>query len=416
MKYDINYQKTILFIIMVFCGAQTIFGNGLERITTKVPYPRGLAMVDGVLYALCRGRVRGSGGVSAKVDDQAGTIYKVDPTVSEPFTNPTISEAIKNNGEIFALPTNPPFRLWDKTANPPESDRGTDRPYCTLRYHDLTKSFYLCAFSGVDKPLKPYDYSFSKNLSDAILRYDLRSQKWHEIERHNIEAGGNYPHHDPSFYPPPHGWLNGPDNCQVIGKYLYAVAKDNSVLARYDISEHVDDPYAPAPQSEVLFDANIYIKGKGMQRFYGQSAIAYHDGYLYVGYRTSSVILRFAMDKDGEPKLPIEAEIVAKLEPFDPVTGKSANLTDITFDQQGRIYVVSAQPAKVYRFKPNPKKVFDISTVRQEAYLDLAQMTSNPKMKIENIMIDDTDLYVASSDGYDYQNGAFGTIYRTKIN
>ena len=30
----------------------------VERITTKVPFPRGLRLVDGELYVLSRGRVR----------------------------------------------------------------------------------------------------------------------------------------------------------------------------------------------------------------------------------------------------------------------------------------------------------------------------------------------------------------------
>src|SRR5687768_13471986 len=58
----------------------------IERVTTKVPFPRGLQLVDGELYVLARGRVRGSGGVSAEVEDQAGTIYAVDPNVVEPAT------------------------------------------------------------------------------------------------------------------------------------------------------------------------------------------------------------------------------------------------------------------------------------------------------------------------------------------
>ena len=43
----------------------------IERITAKVPFPRGLEWIDGQLYVLARGRVRESGGVSADIDDLA---------------------------------------------------------------------------------------------------------------------------------------------------------------------------------------------------------------------------------------------------------------------------------------------------------------------------------------------------------
>ena len=149
--------------------------------------------------------MRNAGGVSAEVEDQAGTIYVVDPEIAEPIDQDEVGQAVRNNGQILAAPTDPPFRLWDRTAVPPESDRETDRPYCTLRYHRPTHSFYICAFSGIDKPKRPGDPSFSKNLNDAILRYDLRTQRWHDVERHDLEAGGIYPHHNPALFAPPHG-------------------------------------------------------------------------------------------------------------------------------------------------------------------------------------------------------------------
>ena len=77
------------------------------------PYPRGLAMVDGELYVLCRGRVRGAGGgVSAAVDDQAGTIYVVDPNVTEPLVpGGSVSPRVRSNGRAYARPTSPPQEL-----------------------------------------------------------------------------------------------------------------------------------------------------------------------------------------------------------------------------------------------------------------------------------------------------------------
>jgi hypothetical protein len=222
----------------------------VERITTRPPFPRGLQIVDGELYVLCRGRVREYGGVSATVEDEAGTLYVVDLSIAEPFAPGEPSPAVRDNGRVVALPTAPPFKLWDRSASPPTRDRETDRPYCGLTYHPGTQSFYLCAFSGVDKP-EGEGSTFSKNLTDAILRYDMRTEKWYEVERHDIEKGGLYPHHDPARSAPPHGWLNGPDNCLAVGDWLYAVSKDNSLLVRYDLRALAADPEAGAPQSEV---------------------------------------------------------------------------------------------------------------------------------------------------------------------
>ena len=385
----------------------------LQRVTTIAPFPRGLVLLDDELYVLCRGRVRGAGGVSAELEDQAGTIYVVDPDVGEPVTNDPVSEAVRTNGRVFARPTDPPFKLWDRDAQPPESDRHTDRPYCTLRYHAPTQSFYLCAFSGIDKPRRPDQASFSKNLTDALLRYDRRTQQWHEVERHNITAGGSYPHHDVRFNPPPHGWLNGPDNCLPVGNWLYAVAKDNSRLVRYDLTALIDDPNAGHPPSELILDKHVQIRGHGEQTYYGHSALAVHDGWLYIACRTSSVIFRVPLTDDGRAVAPIVGELVARFEPFDPKTLKSANLTDIDFDAAGRLYVVSAKPSRVYRFTPDPDNIFDGGAA--EPWADLAALTDNPNMKSENLLVAGDRLFITSGDGYAYQAGALGTVYRLTI-
>src|SRR5687767_2036675 len=314
----------------------------VERVTTAVPFPRGLQLVDGDLYVLARGRVRESGGVSGDIDDKAGTIYKVDPDIAEPLASYEISSKVRTNGEVFAAPTSPPFKLFDRTANPPTRDRETDRPYCSLRYDAATKSFYVCAFSGIDKSVQGKGSTFSKNTADAVFRFDTRTSKWYEVERHALEAGGNYPHHDPAARKPPHGWLNGPDNCLVVGNWLYAVAKDNSLLVRYDLSEIAKNPDAPTPNSQWVLGDEVYVKGLGTQRYTGHSMLAEREGWLYVGYRTSSKIVRIRLDEHRSPVKPIRAELVAEFDPYDPVSRKSANLTDMVFGPEGDLYVVSA--------------------------------------------------------------------------
>ena len=385
----------------------------VERVSTAVPFPRGLQLVDGQLYVLARGRVRESGGVSGDIDDKAGTIYRVDPNVAEPIGGYDVSAAVRNNGVVFAAPTSPPFKLFDRTANPPTRDRETDRPYCSLRYDEATKSFYVCAFSGIDKPAEGKGSTFSKNTSDAIFRFDTRTNQWYEVERHSLEAGGNYPHHDPASARPPHGRLNGPDNCLVVGRWLYCVAKDNSVLARYDLSRIAQHPDAGPPPSEWVLDDRIEIKGQGMQSLQGHSMLAYRDGYLYIGYRTSSAIVRIPLDADGLPVQPIIGEMLARFDPYDPVTRRSANLTDMVFGPDGSLYVVSAQPARVYRFFPDPNHVFDGRSGAAPPWADMAQLTGNGKMKSENVLVDERGrLYVTSGDAYDFQNGSGGTVYR----
>jgi hypothetical protein len=391
-------------------GAMTV-----ERVTTATPYPRGLVMKDDTLYVLCRGRVRGAGGVTAAVDDQAGTIYAVDPNVTEPVGGP-VGDAVRGNGEVFALPTSPPFNLWDRSSDPPQRDRYTDRPYCTLRYHEPTQSFYLCAFSGIDMKRTAEDaVGFSKNLTDALLRYDLRTRQWHTVERHNIAAGGNYPHHDPAVQSPPHGWLNGPDNCLGLGDWLYAVSKDNSLLVRYDLRALRDDPNAGPPPSEVVLNERMFVEGHGVMALHGHSMLAEHDGWLYLGARTSSMIVRMKLRDDMTPAQPIVTQLVARFDPYDAKTGKSANLTDMAFDDRGRLYVVSAKPSRVFRFAPDPADVFDGRTGAAEPWADLAALTDNPRMKSENVMVHAGWLYVTSGDGYDYQQGADGTVYRVKV-
>ena len=391
----------------------------VERVTTKAPFPRGLVMLEGDLYVLCRGRVRGAGGVTAEIDDQAGTLYVVDPNVTQDITDDPdaeVREAVRNNGTVFARPSDPPFKLWDRASTPPEADRRTDRPYCGLRYHEPTKSFYICAFSGVDMPRQPGERSFSKNLTDALLRYDTRTKRWYELERHDPKAGGTYPHHDPERNPPPHGWLNGPDNLLILGNTLYAVAKDNSRLVKYDLTPLIDDPEAGPAESEVVLHYRTWMKGDDRPtRLYGHSALAYRDGYLYVGTRTSSVIFRIALDDNFQPVDPIVAEVVARFDPFDPDTGRSADVTDIAFDEQARLYVISAKPSRVYRFTPDPADVYDARNGREKPWADMASLTDNPRMKSENLLYHAGWLYVTSGDGYGYQEGADGTVYRVKV-
>jgi hypothetical protein len=398
---------TMLLGLMVMAAPVEV-----ERITTAVPFPRGLVLLDGQLHVLSRGRVRDVGGVDPKVEDRAGTIWVVDPGVSQPAGEP-VSDAVAKNGRVLAEPTAPPFRLLDRSLPQAAMDRATDRPYCSLRYHAGTQSFYLCAFSGIDKP-SGGGRNFSKNLSDALLRYDLRTQQWHEVERHDSEAGGNYPHHDPQHAKPPHGWLNGPDNCLPVGDWLYAVAKDNSLLVRYDLRPLIAEPDAGAPPSHWVLGDQIAVEGQGVQRFAGHSMLAQQGDWLYLGFRTSSEIVRFKLDEQGLPVQPIVAQVVARFDPYDPATRRSANLTDMAFDGQGRLYVISAQPARVYRFTPDAAQVYDARGGVERPWADVGELVGARGLKSENILVDDLGrVYVTIADTYG-DSGAQSVVYRLR--
>jgi hypothetical protein len=383
----------------------------MEQISLAVPYPRGMEMIDGKLYVLDRGEGP-PGGTRLNIDDHGGAIYVVDPSIAEPIESPP-SDRIRANGHIVIEPTDLPFSLLNRKVKNAIDDRWADRPYCTLAYDPASRNFFVCCFSGIDKPSVDGIRYFSKNVHDGILRYDLRTRKWYTVERHNMEAGGNYPQHDPYVDPPPHGWLNGPDNCLVVGRWLYAVAKDNSMLVRYDLNQIKSDPNAPAPPSFWVLGPKINVEGLGPQHFDGHSALAVRDGYLYLGYRTSNVIVRFPLDADGLPKQPIKAQLVARFKPYDPRTGKSGNLIDMSFDSKGRLYVISAMPGKIYRFAPDPKQVFDARSDEVQPWCDVAGRANAGMMEAENLFIDKNDnVYVTAGNSHGHTDGLGGAIYR----
>ena len=71
--------------------------------------------------------------------------------------------------------------------------------------------------------------------------------------------------------------------------------------------------------------------------------------------------------------------------------------------------------ARIYRFNPDPKRLFDARHGKSRPWIDMAQRTNNPAMKSENVLYHDGWLYVTSSDGYSYQKDAASTVYRVKV-
>jgi hypothetical protein len=113
------------------------------------------------------------------------------------------------------------------------------------------------------------------------------------------------------------------------------------------------------------------------------------------------------------PVRPIRGELVAHFDPYDPVTMSSPELTDMSFDDAGRLYAVCAKPARVYRIDVDAG-IFDARGGAQAPWLDLAAATGNPRMKCENILCHGPWLFVTSGDGY-HDDGAAGTVYRARL-
>ena len=88
----------------------------LERITTAVPWPRGLVVRGDELIVLARGRHRNAGGIDPRIEDFSGSLLAVDPEIAEPVVHGReAGEAVKRNARVFAGPSGPPFLLYDRS-------------------------------------------------------------------------------------------------------------------------------------------------------------------------------------------------------------------------------------------------------------------------------------------------------------
>lgn len=397
----------------------------VERITTAVPWPRGVRYIDGKLYAVARGVHRSAGGPQADIEDLAGSIFVIDPGIAEPATdgNP-VGDSVRANGEIIASPEGPPFHVWNRVM-PATADTRTDRPYCMLAWDPASQNFFVCGYSGIDLPQAP---KFRKNATDSVHRFDLRSRRWNVVEAHDpnvvpVSALGKdvssiyYPHHDVATNPPPHGLVNGPCGAVVAGKYLYVGAKDNTALAQYDLTEIRNDPDAAPPASRFIFEgtaghAVVEIESHGETVVNGTCALAVHDDFLYVAFRTTSQIVRFPMRADGGLVEPLEGELIAQFARYDPEKkGGSANIYDLAFDDEGRLYVSPGYDGAIYRFQPDPNRLFDAASIDYEPYVDLKALVGAKKSG--NICFDAAgNLYICCGQKVIPDSKVRGVIYR----
>ena len=400
----------------------------LERVTTAVPWPRGLVFADDELIALARGRHRNSGGVDRDIDDKHGTLFAIDPDVTELVVEgETAGEAVRANGRVFAEPGDV-FNRYEGVLEPAD-DFQMDRPYCTLIWDEVSRNFFICGYSGVDLPGR----KFRKNATDSVHRLDLRSGQWESVEMHDADvvpqerdryvvSNEYYPHHDPQANAAPHGWLNGPDGGCVARDGLFVAAKDNHLVVRYDLTGIREDAAAGAPGGEPVLGPRVTLRlPSGEQtevEALGPSAITYHGDYLYVGYRTSSVVLRYELDERGELVQPPVAELVALFTPWDPQVRRSTNLIDMAFNAEGELFVSCSSNGLIWKVgHPDPSHPFrgdtrDGRRISAEPYLELTEHTGRAG-GVGNIVFDEEGRLYFCSGNYDTDSTTLaGVIYR----
>ena len=203
----------------------------------------------------------------------------------------------------------------------------------------------------------------------------------------------------------------------VVGDTLVVCAKDNSKLIAYDLTPLIADPDAkPAAGREILGD-HVTVNGTD-RNVLGQSGLAYKDGWLYVAFRTTSEVIRVPVTNDKPGQFAVDkdrAQYLAQFDPFVRASGKpSANLTDIDVGPDGDVYVISAHPARIYRFTPDANRTFNFQTdgTGDGPWVDLEKLTANPKMKSENLLVaDDGRVFVSSGDAYGHAAGLGGAVY-----
>ncbi len=379
----------------------------VERVSAIAPWPRGIAWVDDKLVVVSRGRHRNYGGPAPDVWDQEATLFEIDPEVREPFVPGALpSDRIANNGRILAEPDPSVVNLYDR-SRPVLDNWSMDRPFCTLAYDGESRNLFVCAYAGADLSGKDGGATFRKNATDALLRYDLRSRHWGVVERHREAVvprdvqtatipNQYYPHHDPTSNPAPHGWLNGPNGCTVVGDWLYAVGKDNHTLARYDLRPMRKSPDVGPPPSELVLGEQVDVRlGGTVQRLgiKGHSAVGSDGRYLYLATRTSSVVLRFPIDRDGDLIRPVVGELVAEFEPYSTEHKRSADLWELIVDPKGRVLVTCSRTGRIWRFAPDPSVPFDGNDFRKDdptpnrPYLDMRKLAGNAKAAVSNIVV-----------------------------
>lgn len=179
---------------------------------------------------------------------------------------------------------------------------------------------------------------------------------------------------------------------------------------RYPIGDIRETPSSSPPVAEVFLNKDVAVDGWAGDLL-GPSGFAYKDGYLYVGYRTSSVIARFQISDSVEQ---VTGELVAD---FSKVEGK-VDIIDMAFDLKGFLLVSTASMGGVWGVAPDPEQPFQPLNRTPNA-IDLRALTGNEKTKCSNIAVDSHGRVYICSNNHDSEQIApsiVGTIYRAVMN
>jgi len=85
----------------------------------------------------------------------------------------------------------------------------------------------------------------------------------------------------------------------------------------------------------------------------------------------------------------------------------------MAFDAQGRIYVSPGYDGAVYRFVPDPERLYDARETAYEPYVDLEALVGAKKSG--NICLDEDDnLYICSGQDVTPDTKMRGVIYRVR--
>lgn len=405
----------------------------VERVSTVVPWPRGIVMREGKLLVLGRGVHRTAGGPNPAIEDYAGHIFEIDPSIREPVVKGELAgAAVRANGRVFAEPCPATFKLWNRKV-PPTVDTLTDRPYAGLVHDEASGNLFVIAFSGIDLEARPY---FRKNATDAVHRYHIGSRAWFPFEVHDhtkvpeselglYVANDTFPHHDPAKNPPPHGLANGPCGGWVVGRFLYVNAKDNSALIQYDLDGIRANPAAGPPQGRYIFHrsgpgADIFLDTKTHGKIYveGPGAVATHGKWMYVAFRTTCQIIRFPITEDGDVVRPIVAEYLAQFDPFvkkdDGTYTTTPDFFDLRCDSSGRCFVSCNRQGAIWEIPTDGVSFLDArSGTAAKPYINLRELTSHKNSTCGNFLIDSSgDFYICAGNKEVDEGLARGVVYR----
>jgi hypothetical protein len=313
------------------------------------------------------------------------------------------------------------FSLWDREQG--FDDVKTDRPYAALAFDAASDSFFVACFGGIDltesaaKSDSDRKFLFRKNPSDAIVRYHRPSNTWHAFDRHQFNAAEIAPERTNSvpnkFYPldqktPPCGFLNGPNGLLIDGKYLYAVAKDNHLLVRYDLTAIRANPsQTTTPLPEILGQGPNGEAGEEANKYDGPCALAISGNKMFIAFRSNGRIYRFDLDTEGQL-----IRNTWKLVAYFPVTTqtKGTNLIDMKLDNNGQLFAAVAdgladKQGAVWKI---PSDAIDFKPTSENAYARF------PNSTISAIAFDaENQLYVCSN-AKEGQSKLGGTIYRVR--